>query len=256
MPPWIGGAWSPIGVSRPFRAAACCRTDASPNEDVRKNCTPRCQPRAAGTEAGVKRKADAAPGGEDRTLASSGGKPSADARRLPALAVGALGVVFGDIGTSPLYAFKQCFHDAHAPHSDAAHVLGVCSLIVWALVGVVCVKYVGFVLRADHQGQGGTLALLALLRPVDRTGVPPRATWVVLLVLFGSALLYGDGAITPAISVVSAVEGVGIVTKGAQPYLVPIAAGLLLALFAVQPRGTGAIGKAFGPIMLLWFLAI
>ncbi len=124
--------------------------------------------------------------------------------------MGALGVVFGDIGTSPLYAFRQCLHVAHAAPPDAAHVTGICSLIVWALVGVVCVKYVGFVLRADHQGQGGTLALLALLRPSDRTGIPPRLTWVVVLVLFGSALLCGDGAITPAISVVSAVEGVGI----------------------------------------------
>ncbi len=193
--------------------------------------------------------------GGDRTLAASAEKP-AGRRRLPALAVGALGVVFGDIGTSPLYAFKQCFLGAHAPHPDPAHVLGVCSLIVWALVGVVCIKYVGFVLRADHQGQGGTLALLALLRPGDRTGVPPRMTWVVVLVLIGSALLYGDGAITPAISVVAAVEGVGVDTKAAQPYVVPIAVALLLGLFALQPRGTGTIGKAFGPIMVLWFASI
>ncbi|HEV3085795.1 MAG TPA: KUP/HAK/KT family potassium transporter [Candidatus Elarobacter sp.] len=193
---------------------------------------------------------------EDPTLAATAESVDRAPRALGALAVGALGVVFGDIGTSPLYAFRQCFLGAHAPRPDATHVLGVCSLIVWALVGVVCVKYVGFVLRADYQGQGGTLALLAQFRPSDRTGSPPRLTWVVLLVLLGSALLYGDGAITPAISVVSALEGVGVVTTAAQAYVVPLAAVLLLALFALQPRGTGYIGKLFGPIMLLWFLTI
>jgi KUP system potassium uptake protein len=165
----------------------------------------------------------------------------------------ALGVVFGDIGTSPLYALRESL----GPHYDIAvtraNVLGVLSLIFWALVLVIAVKYAVFVLRADNDGEGGVLALTALI---------PRARgsrWrrgAVVLGLFGTALLYGDGAITPAISVLAAVEGLGLVTSGLEPYVVPISILILLGLFSVQRRGTGKIGSLFGPVMLLWFVTL
>lgn len=161
----------------------------------------------------------------------------------------ALGVVFGDIGTSPLYALRESL----GPHYDIAvtraNVLGVLSLIFWALVLVIAVKYASFVLRADNEGEGGVLALTALLPS-------RRSRWrrgMLLIGLFGTALLYGDGAITPAISVLAAVEGLGVVTSTLEPYVVPLSILILLALFSVQRRGTGRIGSAFGPVMLLWF---
>ena len=172
------------------------------------------------------------------------------------LALAALGVVFGDIGTSPLYAFKQCFGEGggYAPTPD--HVLGILSLITWALIGVVCFKYATFVLRADHDGEGGTLALYALLRPKSHAGIPARLALLAIVVLFGSAMLYGDGVITPAISVLSALEGLDVVTTAAHQYILPLTVGILAALFLVQSRGTGNIGAVFGPIMLVWFCAI
>jgi len=176
--------------------------------------------------------------------------------RLGPLTLGALGVVFGDIGTSPLYAFKQCFGEGGGFAPVPAHVLGILSLIFWALVGVVCVKYAIFVLCADYEGQGGTLALYALLRKRSRTDLAIKLGPLALFVLFGSAMLYGDGVITPAISVLSAVEGLNVATTAAQPYVVPITVAILLALFMIQSRGTGKIGALFGPIMLLWFAAI
>ncbi len=191
---------------------------------------------------------------EDPTLAAA--SPRAARSSTAPLALAALGVVFGDIGTSPLYAFRQCFIGGHAPALVHANVLGVLSLITWALIGVVCVKYTIFILRADHEGEGGTLALLALLRKTSRTGIQPPLTALALMVLFGSAMLYGDGVITPAISVISAVEGLSVATTAAQPFIVPITAIVLLALFAFQPHGTGKIGAVFGPVMLVWFLAI
>ncbi|MDQ6826822.1 MAG: KUP/HAK/KT family potassium transporter, partial [Candidatus Eremiobacteraeota bacterium] len=160
------------------------------------------------------------------------------------------------IGTSPLYAFKLCFTGEFPAALSPANVLGILSLIFWALVVVVCIKYVTFMLRADNDGQGGTIALLALLSPPIRTAMPIALTSLGLLVLFGESMLYGDGVITPAISVISAVEGLDVWTKAAHPYIVPISVVVLLALFAMQSRGTERIGKLFGPVMLLWFLAI
>ncbi len=180
----------------------------------------------------------------------------AEKRKLPLLMLGALGVVFGDIGTSPLYAVRQVFHDTPAFAGDPAAIIGVLSLIIWAVFLAVCVKYTMFVLRADHDGEGGTLAMLGL---IDQS-VPPKPFAgpgaLTLLVLFGSALLYGDGMITPSISVLSAVEGLNVATSIFKPYVLPIAAGILLLLFLMQYRGTEAMGQLFGPIMLVWFVAI
>jgi len=187
------------------------------------------------------------------------GKDKAPPQPPPAvsrLAFAALGVVFGDIGTNPLYAIRLIFHDAPDFAHDATAITGVLSLIIWSVILMVCVKYVTFVMRADHDGEGGTLALLGLLHTRDkpsRYGAPAALT---LLVLFGSGLLYGDGMVTPAISVLSAVEGLGVATSAFKPYIVPLAAVILLALFLVQSRGTETIGRAFGPIMLVWFVTI
>jgi KUP system potassium uptake protein len=173
---------------------------------------------------------------------------------LTGLALGALGVVFGDIGTSPLYALKECFAPSMGLHPTPDNVLGVLSLIFWSLAFVVSFKYLGFVMRADNRGEGGVLALQALISRKD-TGKRGR-TVLLGLGIFGAALLYGDGIITPAISVLSAVEGVAVAAEGLQPAVLPIAVVILLAFFLFQRRGTGAVGKVFGPIMLTWFLAI
>jgi len=175
---------------------------------------------------------------------------------LSVLALAALGVVFGDIGTSPLYAFKLCFSGDFPAPTTAANVLGILSLIFWALVVVVCVKYVSFMLRANFDGQGGTIALLALLSPVRRSAMPLGLSALALMVLFGESMLYGDGAITPAISVISALEGLDVWTRAAHPYIVPLSVLVLIGLFTMQSRGTEKIGKLFGPIMLLWFATI
>jgi KUP system potassium uptake protein len=177
-----------------------------------------------------------------------------------ALALGALGVVFGDIGTSPLYAVKECFSGEHAVKADVPGILGVMSLIVWALTLVVAIKYLMFVMRADNHGEGGILALLALVpEERDPTGAKKKAAGVgflTLLVLFGAALLYGDGVITPAISVLSAMEGLSVATTALDKVIVPLTLVTLIALFLVQSRGTAGIGKVFGPVMLLWFTSI
>jgi KUP system potassium uptake protein len=170
------------------------------------------------------------------------------------LSLAALGVVFGDIGTSPLYTLPVCFQFSGAaptPHN----VVGICSLIVWTLVLIVCVKYVSFIMRVDHQGEGGILALLALAVPRKTRG-PIKAGVLTTFVIIGAAMLFGDGMITPAISVISAVEGVSVVTRDAQPFVVPISVILLVGLFAVQSRGTETVGRLFGPAMFLWFVAI
>jgi KUP system potassium uptake protein len=170
-------------------------------------------------------------------------------KNLPAVTLTALGVVYGDIGTSPLYAMRECFHGVHAVPPTHDNVLGVLSLIVYALLLVVSLKYIAVVMRADNQGEGGILALTALL--------PQRATTsrrlLVLLGVFGAALLYGDGMITPAITVLSAVEGLNVATPMFQRYVVPIAVAILVAVFAVQRFGTDRVGRSFGPVMLLWF---
>jgi KUP system potassium uptake protein len=166
-----------------------------------------------------------------------------------ALPVGALGVVFGDIGTSPLYTFKTVLDLTGG--NNAPTILGVVSLLVWTLIIVTSVKYAGFAMRIDNDGEGGILALMALLG-VKRYKRP----LIVALGLFGAALIYGDGAITPAISVLSALEGLTIVERSLQPYILPLTVAVLLALFLVQPLGTARIGRAFGPVMALWFVTI
>jgi KUP system potassium uptake protein len=165
----------------------------------------------------------------------------------------ALGVVFGDIGTSPLYALRECFSGAHSIPVTPANVLGVLSLILWSLIVTVSIKYLVFVMRADNCGEGGILALVALIR--TQAGQPRHAA-LVGVGLFGAALLYGDGMITPAISVLSAVEGLGIATRLFEPYVVTITVAILVALFLVQHRGTARVGAVFGPIMIVWFVAI
>src|ERR1700744_1588799 len=169
---------------------------------------------------------------------------------MPTLALSALGIVFGDIGTSPLYTFKTGLGTAAAP-SDPATVLGALSLVLWTLFILTTVKYVSFAMRVDKDGEGGILALMALL------GVKKQHRPTIVAVgLFGAALIYDDGAITPAISVLSALEGLKMATPALQPYVVPAAVVILLALFAIQSRGTAAIGHFFGPVMLLWFVAM
>jgi KUP system potassium uptake protein len=169
---------------------------------------------------------------------------------LPILGLSALGIVFGDIGTSPLYTFKAILGATDAS-PNAGTVLGVLSLVFWTLFIITAVKYVSFALRVDNDGEGGILALMALLVVKKQ-----RRPTIVAVGLFGAALIYGDGAITPAISVLSALEGINMVTPALQPYVVPAAVAILLALFAIQHRGTAAIGRFFGPIMLIWFLVV
>src|SRR6185437_15722643 len=169
---------------------------------------------------------------------------------LALLGLSALGVVFGDIGTSPLYTFKTILGTAQKS-PDAATVLGALSLVLWTLLIITTVKYVLFAMRVDNDGEGGILALMALL------GVKKRHRPTIIAVgLFGAALIYGDGAITPAISVLSALEGVDMATTALHPYIVPAAVVILLALFAIQSRGTASIGYLFGPVMLVWFAAM
>jgi len=174
----------------------------------------------------------------------------------PVLALAALGVVFGDIGTSPLYTLKACFDFSGAKATNAHDVTGIASLLVWALVVVVCIKYVGFIMRADHDGEGGILALLALGTPRRGREAPIVGGALLLVVIVGAAMLLGDGSITPAISVISAVEGLELLSPAATPLVVPVSIGILIGLFALQSRGTERIGLAFGPIMLVWFLTI
>ncbi|WP_438028060.1 potassium transporter Kup [Sorangium sp. So ce233] len=195
------------------------------------------------------------PGAEQRAPTPSA-EHAHGAKKMWPLMLAALGVVYGDIGTSPLYAMKECFSPA-SPHHVAltpANVLGVLSLMFWSLMLVVTIKYVTFITRADNEGAGGILALLALVPNSERKG--DGRGLLVLLVLFGASLLYGDGVITPAISVLSAVEGLEVATSTLKPAVVPITCAVLLALFLVQKRGTAGIGTVFGPVTLVWFLAL
>jgi len=172
---------------------------------------------------------------------------------LLVMSVGALGVVYGDIGTSPLYAFREAFVAADGLTVDRASVMGVLSLMFWALVLIVTVKYLVFVMRADNHGEGGILALAALIQPLTKD-IGRRARWVLIGIgLFGTALLYGDGMITPAISVLAAVEGLEVAAPGLESFIVPIAVIIIVVLFAIQHRGTATIGVVFGPIMVVWF---
>ncbi|MEP7118443.1 MAG: potassium transporter Kup [Acidobacteriota bacterium] len=174
--------------------------------------------------------------------------------KLLPLALTALGVVYGDIGTSPLYAMRECFYGSHSVAPTEGNVLGVLSLIIYSLLLVISLKYVAIVMRADNHGEGGILALTALL-PARET--PGRSTSVlVLLGIFGAALLYGDGMITPAITVLSAIEGLNVATPVFEQAVVPITVAILIGVFAIQRHGTDRVGRLFGPIMLVWFLLI
>lgn len=174
---------------------------------------------------------------------------------LAALSVAAIGVVYGDIGTSPLYTLKEVFNPAHGIATSHENVLGILSLIFWSLLIVVSLKYVVFIMRADNKGEGGIMALIALMQRVISTDSKLR--WPLLMLgLFGGALFFGDGIITPAISVLSAVEGLEIATPAFKPYVIPIALGVLVALFVIQRKGTATVGILFGPIMIGWFLTL
>jgi KUP system potassium uptake protein len=173
---------------------------------------------------------------------------------LPALAIGAIGVVFGDIGTSPLYALKESFVGHHPLTVDRAHIFGVLSLIFWTMMLIVTLKYVVIILRADNKGEGGSMALLALI-----TGKLGESRWTPVVAMLGvvaTALFYGDAIITPAISVLSAVEGLTIVHPAFAKLVLPISIAILVALFAIQARGTAAVGKLFGPVMLVYFAVL
>jgi KUP system potassium uptake protein len=191
--------------------------------------------------------------------ASAAGKAHAGHRAsLAALSLGALGVVFGDIGTSPLYTLKECLLALGGPEDKAAELFGILSLMFWALIMVVTVKYVCFVMRADNHGEGGIFALLAIVPERFRKAARPtgRVTAMALLAVIGAALLYGDGVITPAISVLSAIEGLSVASPELEPVVVPLTCAILVALFAVQRLGTGGIGKVFGPVMAVWFTTL
>ena len=194
--------------------------------------------------------------------AATTAQPPADAdhasrleKSLPALTLAALGVVYGDIGTSPLYAVKETFNPDHGIPLNAVNILGGLSAIFWALMIVVSLKYVILIMRADNKGEGGIMALLALASSATKD----RPKWrrlIMLLGVFGASLFYGDAVLTPAISVLSAVEGLEVGTTAFKPYVVPIAVGVVIALFALQRKGTSVIGVLFGPITVVWFLAI
>src|SRR4249919_195472 len=187
---------------------------------------------------------------QSHTAATNAAAPADDARPLLPLIVGAMGVVFGDIGTSPLYTIQQAFGPVYGLEPDAANVLGVLSLIFWSLILIVTIKYVAIIMRADNRGEGGILALMAVVQrslPI----ASPLAYGIGLLGIFGTALFFGDGVITPAISVLSAIEGLGVAAPKLIPYIVPTTIVVLLVLFAFQRHGTEKVGKIFGPVMLV-----
>ena len=185
------------------------------------------------------------------SVAAGGTRTPPRGKALAILSLAALGVVYGDIGTSPLYAIKECFLPEHGLPLTHDNVLGILSLIFWSLAFVISFKYVSVLLQADNRGEGGIMALLALVRPGGAESGRRRA--LVLLGLVGAALLYGDGVITPAISVLGALEGISVATPAFKDYIVPLALGFLIALFLFQKRGTAGVGQVFGPIMILWF---
>jgi KUP system potassium uptake protein len=187
-------------------------------------------------------------------IASSPSEPDSHHPKAPlaSLALAALGIIYGDIGTSPLYTMKECFSGSHGVATTSANILGILSMVFWSLIFVVSVKYVLFVLRADNKGEGGTFSLLAMLRSQLSTD---KKRWAILTILTasGASLLYGDGVITPAISVLSAIEGLNMATDAAERFVVPLTCMILGALFFFQRHGTAVIGKIFGPVMILWF---
>src|SRR6202051_1933411 len=185
------------------------------------------------------------------TAAAHGHGDAHSTAGFKALLIGSIGVVYGDIGTSPLYAFREAVVAASGPSGTVTPqaVIGVLSLILWALIIVVTLKYVVILLRADNHGEGGTLALMALAQRAVRHG----ASSIVLLGVISGALFYGDAVITPALSVLSAIEGIKLVTATFEPYVVPLTVIILLVLFAAQSRGTARVAAFFGPIMCIWF---
>src|SRR3954453_2110300 len=174
--------------------------------------------------------------------------------KLPALMVGAIGVVYGDIGTSPLYALQATLDPRYHLRTNVIDLYGIVSLIFWAFVFVITIKYVFIVMRCDNKGEGGSLALYALISRRLGTAAPQR--WLLIGALFATALFFADAMLTPAISVISAVEGLGVVSATFQPYIVWIALAILTGLFAIQRHGTDRVGKLFGPVMLVYFLVI
>ena len=178
--------------------------------------------------------------------------------RLAQLSLAALGVVFGDISTSPIYAIRECFHGEYGIAVSHANVMGILSLMFWALVMIVGLKYLSFVFRANNNGEGGVIALTALIRGQKRPFENRLGISAIALGLFAACLLYGDGMITPAISVLSAVEGIGIITPVFNAYVIPITIAILLGLFLIQRHGTARLGGLFGPVILVWlgFLAV
>ena len=176
-------------------------------------------------------------------------------RYLALLSLTALGIVYGDIGTSPLYAMRECFYGPHAIAATPDNIFGVLSLIFWALIIIISIKYCIFVLRADNRGEGGILALTALATPIKI--VSKKESWLLIVLgIFGAALLYGDGIITPAISVLGAIEGLNVATPFFASYVVPITIVIIVGLFLIQSHGTAKVGRLFGPIMLVWFIII
>jgi KUP system potassium uptake protein len=181
-------------------------------------------------------------------------RPEPTGKALAGLSLAALGVVFGDIGTSPLYAIKECFDGTHSVPLTPDNILGVLSLIFWSLNFLITFKYLSQMMRADNRGEGGVLALLALLKPGEIRSV---GKWFLVSIgIFGATMLYGDGIITPAISVLGAVDGVGIATPALQPYIVWISVAIIIGLFSVQSRGTSVVGAIFGPVTAVWFACI
>src|SRR5437870_7058236 len=171
------------------------------------------------------------------------------------LVIGAIGIVYGDIGTSPIYAFRETFAGHHTLIPDQLHIYGVLSLIFYSMMIIVTIKYVTIIMRAVNKGEGGSLALLAL---INRTlsGKKRWTSGIVMLGVFATALFYGDSMITPAITVLSAVEGLTTVNAGLEPFVIPIAIGILVGLFAIQARGTARVGLMFGPVMLIYFITL
>ena len=181
-------------------------------------------------------------------------KKEPEGDRLAKLSLAALGVVFGDIGTSPLYAIRECFHGEYAIPVTNENILGILSLMFWALVMIVTLKYLTFVFRADNNGEGGVIALTALIKRTKIT--KQRGVILAAVGLFAACLLYGDGMITPAISVLSAVEGIRIITPVLKPYIIPLTIVILAGLFFLQSHGTAKVGSLFGPVILIWFIVL
>ena len=188
-------------------------------------------------------------------IATEGHAPGHAQGSLAKMAVGAIGIVFGDIGTSPIYAFRETFAGHHTLAPDQLHIYGVLSLIFWSMMIIVTIKYVTIIMRADNKGEGGSLALLALINR-STTSTKKWSGGIVMLGVFATALFYGDSMITPAMSVLSAVEGLTVVEARFEPYVVPLAIAILVGLFMIQSRGTAKVGQLFGPIMLVYFATI